>query len=82
MEVRFTPELEKRLEDLASRTGVATNQLVLDAVAGYVEELSRVRNTLDHRYDDLKSGRAELIDGAEARARLAAKSRTRRSGGA
>ena len=34
-----------------------------DVVAGYVDELAGVREMLDSRYDDLKSGRVKPIDG-------------------
>jgi hypothetical protein len=37
-----------------------------DAVAGYLKELGAVRDTLDSRYDDLKSGQVKPIDGEEA----------------
>ena len=63
MELHFTPELEKRLNDLASKTGRAPEALVEDAMAGYLEDLGRVRGMLDSRYDDLKSGGVKPIDG-------------------
>lgn len=80
MEVRFTPEMEKKLADLAAQTGRGVDELVRQVVAGYVNELATVRSMLDSRYDDLKSGRVDLIDGEEAFARLREKSKTRRSG--
>jgi predicted DNA-binding protein len=63
MEVHFTPELEKKLADIASQAGRSADDLVQDVVAGYVEELAEVRVMLDTRYDDLKSGRVKPIDG-------------------
>jgi len=45
-------------------------ELVEDAMAGYFEELAQVRETLDSRYDDIKSGKVKLISGEEAFARL------------
>jgi predicted DNA-binding protein len=63
MEVHFTPELEKKLNDLAAKTGRGADELVQDVVAGYVDELAGVREMLDGRYDDLKSGRVKPIDG-------------------
>ena len=63
MEVHFTPELEKKLNDIAAQAGRPTDNLVQDVVAGYVEELAEVRGMLDSRYDDLKSGRVKPIDG-------------------
>ena len=62
MEVRLNPELEKKLNDLAAETGRATDELVQDAMAGYLDALAAVRGMLDSRYDDLKSGRVKTID--------------------
>lgn len=36
-----------------------------DAVEGYFDELSQIREILSSRYDDLKSGAVKPIDGAE-----------------
>ena len=63
MEVHFSQDLEKKLNDLAAKTGRGADQLVQDVVAGYVEELAGVRDMLDTRYDDLKTGRVKPIDG-------------------
>ena len=63
MEVHFTPELEKKLNDLAALSGRPADELVQDAVAGLVDELAGTRAMLDSRYDDLKSGRVQPIDG-------------------
>ena len=52
--------------------------IVEDALAGYLEEVTAVCQTLDRRYDDLKSGRVKPIDGEEAFRRLREK-RERRS---
>ena len=80
MEVHVPPELAKKLTDLAATTGRAPDQLVEDALAGYLEELASLRETLDSRYDDLKSGRVKPIEGEEAFRRLRQKSDRRRSG--
>ena len=63
MKVDFTPELEKTLNDLATRMGRAAEDLVQDVIAGYVREMADARDMLDSRYDDLKSGRVTPIDG-------------------
>ena len=63
MEVHFKPETESRLQELASKSGRPTDDLVEDAMAGYLAEASEVRNMLDSRYDDIKSGRVKPIDG-------------------
>jgi predicted DNA-binding protein len=79
MDVHVTPELAKKLTDLATTTGRAADELVQDALAGYLEELASLRTTLDTRYDDLKSGRVQPIDGEDALTRLREKSEHRRS---
>ena len=63
MEVHLKPETASRLAELASKSGRATDDLLEDAVAGYLQEVTQVRETLDSRYDDLKNGRVEPIDG-------------------
>ena len=65
MEVHFKPDTEIRLHELASTSGRPTDDLVEDAMAGYLAELAEVRQMLDGRYDDIKSGRVKPIDGEE-----------------
>jgi hypothetical protein len=68
MEVHFTPDTEKKLKDLSAQSGRGTDDLVEDATAGYFEEVHRLRDTLDRRYDDLKTGRVKPIPGDEVEA--------------
>ena len=63
MEVHFKPETESRLHELASKSGRPTDDLIEDAMAGYLAEVVEVRNMLDSRYDEVKSGRVKPIDG-------------------
>ena len=79
MEVHLRPETESRLQELANKTGRAPNDLIEDAMAGYLQELSQVRELLDGRYDDLKSGRVTPMDGEEAFTKLRRKSKERRA---
>jgi predicted transcriptional regulator len=65
MEVHFKPDLQAKLDKLATETGRPTGELVEDAVAGYFEELVQAREMLNSRYDDLESGRVKRIDGEE-----------------
>jgi predicted transcriptional regulator len=81
MEVHVTPETAKKLNDLATTSGRAPEEIVEDALAGYLAEMALARKTLDSRYDDLKSGRVKPIDGEEAFRKLREKSERRRSGG-
>ena len=79
MEVHLNPDLQAKLDKLATETGRSRGELVEDAVAGYFAELADVREMLDSRYDDLKIGRVQLIDGEEAFARLKAKTEAQRN---
>ena len=79
MEVHLRPETESRLQELAAKTGRAPDDLVEDAMAGYLQELSPLREALDNRYDQLKSGQAKPIDGEDALASLRRKSEDRRA---
>jgi len=63
MDIHVTPELAKKLTDLAAASGRAPDELVEDALAAYLEEVASLRGTLDRRYDDLKNGRVKPIDG-------------------
>jgi predicted DNA-binding protein len=63
MEVHLKPETESRLNELASKSGRPTDELVEDAMAAYLSEVAEVRNTLDSRYDDIKGGRVKPIEG-------------------
>jgi predicted transcriptional regulator len=81
MDVRVTPETAKKLKDLAATSGRAPEDIVEDALAGYLGEVVSVRKTLDSRYDDLTSGRVKPIGGEEAFRKLREKSEGRRSGG-
>jgi predicted transcriptional regulator len=74
MEVHFTPETGKKLKDLAVQSGRGTDDLVEDALAGYVDELLKVRQMLNNRYDDLKAGRVRPIPGDEVEAYFRQKS--------
>jgi len=65
MEVHFTPKTEQKLKELSTQSGLGIDELIEDAMAGYLEELRQAREMLDSRYDDLKSGRVKPIDGEE-----------------
>jgi hypothetical protein len=65
MEVHFAPDLQHQIDEFVLETGRAPEQLLADAIAGYVGELTETREMLNSRYDDLKNGRVNLIDGEE-----------------
>ena len=70
MAVKRKPETESRLQEPAASTGRAPDELVEEAISGYLAELSQLRNTLDRRYDQIKSGKVQPIDGEGAFTRL------------
>lgn len=74
MEVRFAPELQAKIDQLVIETGQPVEKLIEDALAGYVPELAQTRETLDSRYDDMKSGRVKPVDGDEIAAHFRQKS--------
>jgi predicted transcriptional regulator len=78
MVVKLRPETESRLQQLAATTGRDPSDLVEDAMAGYLTELSEVRATLDSRYDEIKSGTVNPIAGDAAFETLRCKSEDRR----
>jgi hypothetical protein len=65
MEVHLRPDLQAKLDRLSTETGRPADELLADAMAGYLDELAGVRQMLDGRFDDLKSGEVKPIDGEE-----------------
>lgn len=63
MELHLSPELELKLEKLATETGRPKNDLLGDVLSGYFDELTQVREMLNSRYNDVKSGRVKPLDG-------------------
>jgi len=74
---KLTPETWSRLQELTKSTGTAPDELVEDAMSGYLAELSQLRNTLDRRYDQIKSGKVQPIDGGDGLTRLRDKNHSR-----
>ncbi len=62
MEVHLKPETESRLDELASQSGRPTDELLEDAIAGFLARVTEVRDLLDDRYDDVRSGRVKPVD--------------------
>jgi predicted DNA-binding protein len=78
MVVHLKPETESRLRELSAATGRQPEEFVEDAMAAYLSELNDVRQMLETRYDDVKFGRVNPIDGDEAFKTLRTKSESRR----
>jgi hypothetical protein len=63
MEVRFSPEVEAKVVQMASDVGCPTDHFVESVLQGYFDDLAGVRQMLDRRYDEMEAGTVELIDG-------------------
>jgi hypothetical protein len=80
MEVHLSdPDLQAKVDRWVSETGRPADELVEDAMAGYFDELVQMREMLDSRYDEIKSGKAKLIPGEEALSRLLEKTEAQRN---
>jgi hypothetical protein len=66
MELSLQPELAAKVEQWSAETGRPADELVEDAITGYFAEVEVIRTTLDSRYDDIESGRVQMVDGEEA----------------
>jgi len=73
------PEIEAKIDRWVAETGRRPDELVEEAIAGHLQELAQMRERLNSRYDDLKSGSVKPIPGDEVIARLRQKSAVRRS---
>lgn len=78
MVVHLKPGAESRLKELSATTGRAPEELVEDAMAGYMAELGQIRTTVDRRYDQIKSGSVKPIDGEQSSRQIRSKSDDRR----
>jgi hypothetical protein len=72
--MQFNPMLQAKVEQWVAQTGRPVEELVEDAMAGYFAELGQVRETLDSRYDDSKSGKVKPIPGEEVEVYFSEKS--------
>ncbi len=78
MNIRVNDALAKKLNDLAAASGRKPDDLVQDALVGYLDEVAGLRESLDTRYDEAKAGKVGLMSGEEAATRMREKSRQRR----
>jgi predicted DNA-binding protein len=78
MVVHLKPETESRLRDLSQKTGRPAEDLVEEAMSGYLTELAETRKILDDRYDEIKNGKVTGVDGEEVFERIRKKSEDRR----
>ena len=78
MQVNLSPDLSARLQRWTEETGCSPDELIADAMAGYLDELSRTRKMLDTRYDGVRSGAVGLIEGEDALRNLKERTQARR----
>ncbi|MEP7308513.1 MAG: hypothetical protein ABJA98_23660 [Acidobacteriota bacterium] len=71
MEVHLTPDLERKLKTLAVESGRAADEMVQDAVAGYVDEFTEMRAHIEEGF--LQAERGDLLDAAEVRREVQAR---------
>ena len=63
MKLHLKPKTWSRLQELAAQTGRSPDELVEDAMAGYLQEIAAVRETLDSRFDEVENGKVQVVDG-------------------
>jgi hypothetical protein len=66
MELKLQPDLAAKVEQWSAETGRPADELVEDAITGYFAEVEEIRTMLDSRFDDIESGRVQMVDGEEA----------------
>jgi predicted DNA-binding protein len=81
MQVNLNPELAARLRQWTEATGRSPDELVVDAMAGYLDELSRTRQLLDNRYEGIRNGEVQLMDGEDALKKLKDRTQSHRPRG-
>lgn len=72
------PDLQAKIDRWISETGRDADELFEEAIAGYFNQLAQVREALDSRYDEIKSGKVKLIDSEEVRREMKAKTQALR----
>lgn len=70
MDIHLEPDVLAKLDHLAKESGRPASELIHDAITGYVDDLIGLRQMLDTRYDEVKSGKVIPMNGPEAFARL------------
>ncbi len=58
--IRLSPEIEKRLEDLAKKTGRTKTFYVREAITEYIEDLEDIY-LAEKRLEGIRSGRSKTI---------------------
>ena len=79
MGIEIKPAQEAKIDNLAAATGRDKADILDQVIESYFNELEGVREQLERRYDDVKSGRVKPVAGEEVFDRLRRKSAERRT---
>ncbi len=79
MSIEIKPAQEAKIDNLAATTGRDKADIIEEVIESYFAELEGVRELLDRRYDDIKSGRVEPLAGEEVFDRLRRRTTKRRT---
>ena len=61
MSLEIKPNQEAKIAALAAKTGRDKAEILEEVIDSYFDELTEIREMLDRRYDDFKSGRAKEL---------------------
>ena len=73
MEVRLSPDVWIKLDELVEYSGLPAEEVLEDAILSLYAASTNARANVNRRYDDLESGRIKAIDGRQVLARLRAR---------
>jgi len=61
MSLEIKPSQEAKIAALAAKTGRDKAEILEEVIDSYFDELTDIREMLDQRYDDFKSGRVKEL---------------------
>jgi predicted DNA-binding protein len=67
MILEFKPNQEAKIAALAAKTGRNKSEILEEVIDSYFDELADVRQMLDQRYDQFKTGRLKELTPEEVR---------------
>jgi hypothetical protein len=70
MSLEIKPNQEAKIAALAAKTGRDKEEILDEVIDSYFDELAAVRELLDRRYDQFKTGRVKALTSGELRENL------------
>jgi predicted DNA-binding protein len=67
MSLEIKPNQEAKIAALAAKTGRDKSEILEEVIDSYFDELAHVRQMLDQRYDQFKTGRVKELTPEELR---------------